>query len=70
MEKVFVRYIGGKENKVGFVAEYTKKIADILVKRGQVEIITDPYTQKRVSEDIAVVKESAVHKRKKHSEAE
>jgi hypothetical protein len=67
-EKVFVRYIGGKGNKIGFVAEYKRKIADILVARGQVEIITDPAAQARAEEDITVAKESAVDRKRKPKE--
>jgi hypothetical protein len=58
-EMVYVRYIGGKYNKIGFVTQYKRKIAEILVARGHVEIITDPVSQQRASEDLAARKDSA-----------
>jgi hypothetical protein len=58
--KVFVRYIGGRHNKIGFVAEYYKDIADLLVQRGHVEIITNPVEEARAKEDLKNAKENAI----------
>jgi hypothetical protein len=66
-DKVYVKFIASKNkaNRVGFVAAYNKKIADILVKRGQVEIIKAPEEVALAETVISQTKESAINKKRK-----
>jgi hypothetical protein len=61
-DKVFVRYLksNNKALKPGFVAEYYRDIADKLVERGQVEIITDANQAAVAKAQIEAVKDKAV----------